>query len=494
VKIGNKSKHHHAGLHSTVAPIPPLRATAAIAPPLNFSIRDFFALAFGLFLGLAILKFGNPVILDDKILPPASLSEAWKETWPTRWSILPLAVFTIAGLSLALAEKVRWLPSRMFWVLPLAWFGWQLISATQTVDPSLTRTTLWHFAGCLASYFLGASVLGDKRFLRWLLPGILAAFAFCLVRAVNQRMEFPRDRQLLIEGERTGWTNFPVDVFQEMKRSGTIITTNGTDVANPIFLAKLAKGRVHGTFVYPNALAGAVLLLFPLCIVLAVDRSHCFRPWIRMVIIALTLFLSGAGLFWTGSKSGWLIAMALCAIWLFRLSWPARWKWLTFVAVVVVGLAVFTVRFRNYFATGATSIGARFDYWRAAATITAEHPLTGSGPGTFQRLYSRLKTPEAEMARLVHNDYLEQFSDSGLAGGIAYIAWIASLLMTLGRRVWRDADQIQFAVFLGLLGWFFQGFSEFGLYIPALAWTSFTFLGWLLAVSGKEIDRSCAVE
>jgi len=32
----------------------------------------FYALGFGLFLGLAILKFGNPVILDQKITPPVS--------------------------------------------------------------------------------------------------------------------------------------------------------------------------------------------------------------------------------------------------------------------------------------------------------------------------------------------------------------------------------------------------------------------------------------
>jgi hypothetical protein len=33
--------------------------------------------------------------------------------------------------------------------------------------------------------------------------------------------------------------------------------------------------------------------------------------------------------------------------------------------------------------------------------------------------------------------------------------------------------------FGGLLGWFIQGFGEFSLYVPALAWTAFTLLGVL---------------
>jgi O-antigen ligase len=147
--------------------------------------------------------------------------------------------------------------------------------------------------------------------------------------------------------------------------------------------------------------------------------------------------------------------------------------------ILLIGLVIFAVRFHGYFAAGATSVGARFDYWRAAVETTVKHPLLGTGPGTFQRPYERLKSPEAEMARLAHNDYLEQFSDSGIIGGTLYGAWIVLSLLTVGRRVWRSADRASFAIFLGVFAWFIQGLGEFGLYIPALAWTAFTLLGVL---------------
>jgi O-antigen ligase len=441
---------------------------------------EFYALAFGLFLGVAILKFGNPVILDGIIISPASPAEFWNDPWPTHWAnwiFLPLA---LVGAVIAFSKKFCWPGTKWLWLLPLLWFGWQLFSATQTVDANLTATTLWQFFGCVACYCLGAFLFGRERALRWLLIGVLAAFTFCLVRAVDQRLfEFPQNRQMLIEGERANWTNFPPEIFLEMRRENMIVNTNGMDVANPAILAKFSKGRVNGTLVYPNALAGAILLLFPVSLVLAFNSAKRLRPAIRAIVIALALFLGGAGFFWTGSKLGWLIAMAVGGACLFRLKWPARFKWAALTVVLLVGLGIFAVRFHNYFAAGATSIGARFDYWRAAAQTTCEHPLLGTGPGTFQRPYAKLKSPGSEMARLTHNDYLEQFSDSGIAGGIFYGTWIVLALATIGRRVWKNGDPISFAIFIGLLGWFIQGIGEFGLYVPALAWTAFTLLGCL---------------
>jgi O-antigen ligase/polysaccharide polymerase Wzy-like membrane protein len=454
---------------------------------------DVFALVFGLFLGLALIKFGNPIILEAKISPPGSFTEFWSYPWPPSWGVWLLGVLSLAGVWLAIIGRRRWPLTRWLWILPACWFGWQLLAATRTVDGELTAATLWQFAGCVACYFIGALVLDRSRCLRLLLIGLLAAFAFCLVRAANQRLyEFPRERQSLLEGERTGWTNYPPETLLELKRDGAIVSTNGLDVANPVYVAKLAKGRVHGTLIYPNALAGAILLLLPISMVLAINGTRRFRKPTRLLVISLSALMGAAGLFWTGSKSGWLIALGLVGVWLFRLNWSRRAKITTVVVLVVVGLSVFAVRFRAYFAGGATSVGARFDYWRAAVQITKEQPVFGSGPGTFQRPYARLKSADAEMARLAHNDYLEQFSDSGVMGGISYLAWVGMILITLARRVWRASDLLYFGIFLGILGWFIQGLAEFSLYVPALSWVAFTLAGCGLRLTANGFDNKKA--
>jgi O-antigen ligase len=203
-------------------------------------------------------------------------------------------------------------------------------------------------------------------------------------------------------------------------------------------------------------------------------------------VIGLTIFLGGAAFFWSGSKLGWLIGIAIAGLFLLRLNWPKKIKLAMVAFVLITGLGVFAVRFHSYFSAGATSVGARLDYWRAAVQTTAAKPVFGTGPGTFQRPYAQIKSPKAEMARLTHNDYLEQFSDSGLVGGLAYTAWIFLALAAIGKKLRRAGDAVSFAILAGLLGWFAQSFGEFGLYIPALAWPAFTLLGCLITWPGQN--------
>ena len=88
------------------------------------------------------------------------------------------------------------------------------------------------------------------------------------------------------------------------------------------------------------------------------------------------------------------------------------------------------------------------------------------------------------MAQLVHNDYLEQFSDSGMLGGILYSALVLGSILCLPCFPVIRAEPERFAVWTGLLGWGLVSFVEFPLYIPALAWTAFALLGYLWAATG----------
>ncbi|HTH49024.1 MAG TPA: O-antigen ligase family protein [Candidatus Limnocylindria bacterium] len=468
---------------------------APAAGPARLGFREIYALVFGLFLGLALLKFGNPVILDHQVLPPKGLAEAIDVSWPVLWGNLSLLVLTLAALPLAFggprpAARPATLADLAPWVLPLLWLGWQFGAAAHSVDAALTTVTLTHLTACVGCFLIGRFALGKVGNPRLLLLGLLAALALCVVRGVNQHtVEFKHDRQALVEGQSSGWTNFPAEALTEMKRNGLVLHTNGVDIANPVILLKLERGRINGTLVYPNAFAGVLLLLLPAALALAVFGTLEMKRPIRALLLTLVAGLGFGCLYWTGSKSGWLIALGLGAGCLFRLKWSRRWKTIALVGLMVLGLAAFAVKFRTYFAAGATSVSARFDYWRAAAQTTAENPWFGTGPGTFQRPYARLKAPEAEMARLVHNDYLEQFSDSGLVGGVTYLAWIGLLFTVLARKYATEKDPLWFALFLGLAGWFVQGFVEFGLYIPALAWTAFTLAGVLVAAPVPEAAR-----
>jgi O-antigen ligase len=259
----------------------------------------------------------------------------------------------------------------------------------------------------------------------------------------------------------------------------------------PLELVKrMYSTRLYGYMFYPNALAGVILLLLPVSLALVLGQGRWRLP---RAVLALGLAAVGlACLYWSGSKAGWLIAIALLGAWFLHLPVPKKLKLGLAGAAMLLGLAGFAVKYADYFDRGATSVGARFGYWSAAAQTAMKEPLLGTGPGTFQIAYKRHRAPGAEPTRLTHNDYLQQASDSGWPGFALYAAFIGGAAWVLARR--RLNDPVLIAVRLGLLAWALQGFVEFGLYIPALVWPAWLMLGWLLAAPTNQFDKSAAAE
>lgn len=405
----------------------------------------------GGFLGLVVAKFGNPAILDHLTTRPENLLQFLYSTWPLRWAYVLLGVILLAS-----ARWMRWRAQVPLWLvlLPAGWLLWQGVASLDSVNTELTRATLPYLAATSVCYYLGLTAL-DRRISPAVFWGpFLVGFVFMLAIGLEQHFGgLEATRQQLLS-DPAMMARLPAE-----------------------FVERINKLRVFATLLYPNALAGVLLLLLPAMIIALWRLLRIATPPTRILLCGL-FALAGLGcLYWSKSKAGWLVALVLAGAAFWRLPIRRRWKAALTVAVLALGLTAFFVRFADYFDRGATSVGARFDYYRAAAQIVRDHPLTGSGPGTFKQEYQKRKPPEAEMARLVHNDYLQQASDSGLPGALAHAVFVWGSLAWLWRR--SLADPLHFAVWLGLLGWALQSFVEFGLYIPPIGWSAFCLLGWL---------------
>lgn len=426
-------------------PVPPLEP----ATRRDARRRGFAALA-GLFLGLGLLKFGNPAVVDRLVTPPRDAWELLLMPWPLAWGYGLWALVLVFGLFVAGYRLPR---PRGLVLLPLAWLVWQGLAALDTIDARLTGLHLPYFATVVGGFYLGLLALAPAPSLRVFWLALTGCFVAVLVVGFQQHfggLEAVR-RYVLAQ---PGAENLPAD-----------------------YLKRLETGRIFATLVYPNALAGAVLLLLPPLTVALWHLGAGGRVGLRGLRVAVLLSAGLACLYWTQSKAGWLLALGLVLVLGLRLPLTARAKWTVGALLLGVGLAVFAVRFAGYFQAGATSVGARLDYWRAAWTTACRNPVLGSGPGTFAASYRPLKPPGAEMTLLAHNDYLQQASDSGFPGALLYLAFWAGSLGVLARRAWDRP--LPFAVWLGLLGWALQAWVEFSLYVPGVAWAAFWLLGWL---------------
>lgn len=422
----------------------------------------------GCFAALAILKFGTPAILAHLVGSPKTGIEWIFFSWPTVIGYGLLGILVLAAALLFVFFQSHWrtkavpkvranprfLVARWFLFLPALWWGWQCLSAIHTVHNELTAAALDHFSSLVVLFYLGYFVLGREKDLGGFRTALLLGFLLVLWGGFNQRFG-------------------GLEASREM-----IFSSPDWEKHDPAFLEKIAKDRIFSTLFYPNALAGGLILLTPLCAV-ALWRMTAFLQIPSRVLLVGILFLSAlACLYWTESKSGWLVSLTLALLFLWTRRIPNWIKTAGLALVLIGGLAGFFWKYSGYFEKGATSVAARFDYWRAAWFTATSYPFLGAGPGTFQESYKKIKPPEAEMARLAHNDYLQQASDSGFPGAFLYAGFVWWGIF----QTRRDArgSPVRRAVWFGLLGFALQSFVEFGLYIPALAWIFFLLLGWAI--------------
>ena len=410
--------------------------------------------AAGLWLALALIKFGNPVILDEKIPPPSSWEEFLLYPWPVAWGYGLLVGVGLLGL-----RFWRWRIAVPRWLLalPLVWLSWLGLSALQTVQWALTVATLKHFVACAMAFYLGAFALSQLTTLRSFWIGLLGGFL--VVALVGWKQHFggleETRRQFFSLPD---WKSYPAE-----------------------FVEKVASNRIYSTLFYPNALAGVVVLLLPISISILWETGRIWPMPVKLIGAGTFAFLGLGCLYWSGSKAGWLLGLGQSVMVFLHSRLKRNVKVLVIVLALLGGSCGFLLKHRGYFERGATSVSARFDYWKAAWQTLQSKPLLGSGPGTFMVSYKSLKLPEAEMSRLAHNDFLQQGCDSGWVGLLAYLGWILGSLGLLYRRSVRSVGQETFGIWLGLCGVSLQGLVEFGLYIPALSWTTFLLFGMSLA-------------
>jgi putative inorganic carbon (HCO3(-)) transporter len=419
---------------------------------------------FGALLGLALVKFGNPIILESEIKWPANEWDWLLSPWPVVIGYWLLGGVVVAGL---LAGRWKGELPPVLVAMPLVWLTWEIIAATQTNLPRFTPwPTVIHFCSCVICFYLGLFSLKGAQRLWPFWAGILAGLFLVLYSGFQQHFGG-------LEETRKYWLTY---IYPTM-----------ADVPLDL-MKKMATNRIFATLFYPNTLAGVILMLLPATLAVLWSLGGTFTKGARGLLVAIAAAALLACLFWSGSKGGWLLMLVACVVGSLSMPVKRETKILAVAMMLGLGLAGFAVKNLAYFRKGATSVNERFHYWQAALATAREKPVFGSGPGSFSRSYAQRKAPGWEMARLAHNDYLQQASDSGLPGFLAFATLVAGTLAYAWRWAGLREDWIKLAVWLGLLGWALQSLMEFGLYIPAIAWPAFGLMGWLLGQSRNRID------
>jgi hypothetical protein len=424
-----------------------------------------FPVMAGLFFLITIVKFGSPIIIDRHgvIETPQNAASLYYEMWPPHWGAWLFVPVGLAGLFSVVLDRVK-----LHWalMLPIIWLAWEFVAATQTVSAALTKLTLTQFSVCVSLFYLGffARKGMSNPWPIWAGMGL----ALCWAMRAGMEQHFGG-----------------LEATRKMLAASPLIPgVNAKMLADLEYQKRLASDRIFGTFGgYSNSLAGGLVLFLPLTLAFLWRLTPKVRNPIRVLFV---LILGGCGLgclYWSGSKAGWLVALLMGLAALGHSALPLKWKRWLIGGVLIVGVAGFAFKYASFFHKERNSVGARFAYWRAALFVTRDNPWLGTGPGTFQIPFAKIKSPTDEMARLCHNDYLEQATDSGVFGFISYTGMILAFILLLYRYSIqnRHFNWLHFAIWLGIFGLCLHSLVEFHLYVPALAWPMFFLCGWLMS-------------
>ena len=127
------------------------------------------------------------------------------------------------------------------------------------------------------------------------------------------------------------------------------------------------------------------------------------------------------------------------------------------------------------------SSNSRSQYWRVAWDSWREHPLLGTGAGTFQHTWLENR-PGYGGVKQVHNLYLEQGTETGVFAFLALVGFSGLLLGYTARAAWRSTPLSNRSILLsGLVAalsvYLFSSILEWHWYIPASTLLFFVLAG-----------------
>ena len=416
---------------------------------------------------LAPLKFGAPAMVQWAVMPPTDVVEWLYFTWPNEFAI----ILIFAGFIWLVLDRGRMLARvDLLFVLPLFFLLTQMLAAPWTICPQETIDTVMLFAAGVLLFYVGAWYARNGAATGRIFGGLALATLFVCILAMQQH-------------------------FGGLEETRAYASTHvDASTAPRDFLARMTSNRVFGPFVYPNALAGFLVVVFAPVLAWIWVRA---RGWdVRVKWIAL-VFAAGEMLFClllTGSRGGLAAfgCMTLAVLWC--LVPKGRWGAAKAIAVLVLALGVVAALARNggllHFGTG--SLEARTDYWRGAIRIIKDHPWIGTGPGTFGSIYPMYKTALTEEAAAVHNNFLQMWSDSGILAFLAFaVLWVVAVRDSFRLSRERVGDVAAAAICGALVGWTVHGLVDFELYVPGVALPAFVLLGTLQGL--KELPKTDTV-
>lgn len=374
--------------------------------------------------------------------------------------LAPGAVVGLAGL-LALYRRPAWGLMAIITLVPLeGLFKEGELSATKFIGAALALVLVLQLA-------IGQLPAERLRTSMWrLLLAFLACYLLSFLASDSSEMSLGHFRELAV-----GLLLFAITLLigreLNLPMMCRLVTLSvGLACAMAMFSAKYQdEGRAAGLLEDPNVFAMLIAIAVPLALWLVFNSPGRAQ---RLFWIACCCLLF-AGMTKTNSRSGLVVLLISLIIGLVHYRdqltriRPRHLGFAMLGLAIVLPLAI-AVMPDTYIAriqslallkSGVNaykddSLGRRASYIVVGSKMIREHPVLGTGPGTFPLHYATTGYAKAfsanrkvgDLYRRAHNTYLEIFSEVGIPAGLLFVGMITLGLYNFwyARRLWLQQD------------------------------------------------------
>ena len=171
----------------------------------------------------------------------------------------------------------------------------------------------------------------------------------------------------------------------------------------------------------PNALAGILILVFPLSVLLLLsnlkgkeDNRLISNKLFSWVVYSVSFCLMGSIVFFTQSKGGW--TGLLVGMWILFLSWKSKKRSLLLFLLIAILIFSFTIiRPASLINEIKTDISVRKPWLVVGIQTVSDHPIVGIGLNWMR------KTSWIDSTH-VHNHFLNTAAELGIPALVAYLS------------------------------------------------------------------------
>ncbi len=348
--------------------------------------------------------------------------------------------------------------------------------APHSVIPARTSIYLLQATGCAVTFWLVIALADSSAKLRLLMHGIVAAG---LVQALLAIYLLAADHYIVVLDNELGITDYATGTFQNRNHLAAFLNLSLASGIG-LLMARLTRHPTQrnwrqlardGLGLLLGSRGRLRLLLILMVIVLIATRSRmgnaAFLAGLMCAALTFAVFTPGRrrsiGILLTSLL---VVDLALIGTWVGLDKVVER---LSSTPLVSSGVT------SNTSAPGPAEESLEHRILPAidGLGIVREHPLLGTGGGTFFVTYMAHARADRGFFNHAHNDYLEIAADTGLTGlaalgSLAVLSLAACLHVLRGRRN-RAARAAAFAALMGIVCIGLHSFVEFNLQIPAVA-------------------------